>query len=38
VTPMNIFHSASPDRLVARLPGAKFFSRMVAISGRKLRS
>jgi len=38
VTPMNIFHSASPDRLAARLPGATFLSRMVAISGRKLRS
>jgi SAM-dependent methyltransferase len=35
VVPLNIFHRVIPDRLAAMLPGAKFFSRMIAISGRK---
>lgn len=33
--PLNIFHAAAPDRLVARLPGVYWLARMAAISGRK---
>jgi SAM-dependent methyltransferase len=35
VVPLNIFHDVVPDRLAAMLPGAKWLSRMIAISGRK---
>lgn len=35
VLPMNIFHSAAPDRLVARLPYARHFARMMVICGHK---
>lgn len=35
ITPLNIFHQPGPDRLVARLPGARFLARMIAVSGRR---
>ena len=35
ITPMNIFHQALPDRLAARLPGARFLSRLMAIEGHR---
>ena len=36
VVPVNIFHDVVRDRLAATMPGAKWLSRMIAISGRKV--
>jgi hypothetical protein len=37
VLPMNLFHRTVPDRLVARLPYARHFARMMVICGCKVR-
>jgi hypothetical protein len=35
VTPLNIFHGATADRMASMVPGARWLSRMIMIAGSK---